>query len=205
MSIRGRDLAYYKRLYDTVEIVGVRLDQVRRECARIMTGHAKYKIVEARTHVPWIFPACIHELEADCNFKLQILNGQPYDRRTTIVPKGEGPWNSWEDAAIYALQNRRKTDPTWTPLDAIGDWTVQECLRQWERWNGGGYMNRGKHSPYLWAGCQHGIGTGYYTTDHGYDPNAQSRQIGAGVLLWYLKNGYFAQKEKTGAAAPSRQ
>lgn len=178
--MRDGSLDYYKRLYETVEIIPAKLDQVRRETTRIMTGLTAYKTVEAKTGIPWVFPACIHELEADCNFRLQILNGEPWDRVTHLVPKGLGPWGSWADATVYALK----------PLDEISDWTVQQCLLQWERWNGGGYRRRGLNSPYLWAGCNHGVGVGYYTSDGKYSATAVSKQIGAGVLLWYLKHRY---------------
>lgn len=178
--MRDGSLDYYKRLYETVEIIPAKLDQVRRETTRIMTGLTAYKTVEAKTGISWAFPACIHELEADCNFRLQILNGEPWDRVTRLVPKGLGPWGSWADAAVYALK----------PLDEISDWTVQQCLLQWERWNGGGYRRRGLNSPYLWAGCNHGVGVGYYTSDGKYSAAAVSKQIGAGVLLWYLKHRF---------------
>lgn len=186
--MRDGSLIYYKRMYETVEILPERLDQVIREAKRILTGKEAYMTVQARTGVPWVFPACIHELEADCNFRLQILNGEPWDRKTRLVPKGLGPWASWADAAITALQQKRKDDPTWKPLDELSDWTVQQCLLQWERWNGGGYRKRDKHSPYLWAGSKHGADSGYYTSDGKYSATAQSKQIGCGVLLWYLKN-----------------
>jgi len=190
--MRDGSLDYYKRLYETVEIIPGRLDQVRRETDRIMSGMTAYKTAEAKSGVPWVFPACIHELEADCNFRLQILNGEPWDRKTRMVPKGLGPWDSWADATVYAFQKKRKDDPTWKPLDELSDWTVQQCLLQWERWNGGGYRRRGLNSPYLWAGCNHGVGVGYYTSDGKYSPTASSKQIGAGVLLWYLKHRFNA-------------
>jgi len=188
--IRDGSLDYYKRLYETVEIIPAKLDQVRRETDRILLGRKKYEVVQARTGVPWAFPACIHELECDCNFQRQILNGEKIDRVTRLVPKGLGPWRDWESSAVDALQKKRADDPTWKPLDELSDWTVQQCLLQWERWNGGGYRRRGLNSPYLWAGCNHGVGVGYYTSDGQYSPTAESKQIGAGVLLWYLKHRF---------------
>jgi lysozyme family protein len=95
--MRDGSLDYYKRLYETVEIIPTKLDQVRRETDRILLGRRKYEIVQARTGVPWAFPACIHELECDCNFQRQILNGEKIDRVTRLVPKGLGPWPDWED------------------------------------------------------------------------------------------------------------
>ena len=186
--MRDGSLDYYKRLYQTCTILPSKLDQVEREAQRILTGLSYYKTVQARTGVHWAFPACIHEMECDCNFARQILNGEKWNRVTSIVPIGLGPWPNWIESAVFALQWKRKHDPTWKPLDEVSDWSVQQCLLQWERWNGGGYRKRGKHSPYLWAGSNHGVGTGYYTSDGKYSESAESKQIGAGVLLKWLNN-----------------
>lgn len=192
-----RELDYYKRLYDTIAVAPERMAQVRAEADRVYAGYKSYAAVEEQTAVPWIFHGAIHELECDCDFHRQILNGEKWDRKTTLVPAGLGPWGSWVESAVFALRRKRASDASWTPLDEIGDWTISILGREWEKWNGGGYMRRGKNSPYLWAGCNHGVGTGYYRADGKYDPNAQSRQIGAMVLLWAMKQKF----PKQGVAA----
>lgn len=190
MMARGNDTDYYKKLYDTIQILPAKLEQVKLEADRIYKGYQSYKAVEAQCGVTWVFPAAIHELECDCNFQRQILNGEKWDRKTTIVPVGVGPFRSWSESAVYALQKRRANDPTWTPLDEVSDWTIGICGREWEKWNGGGYFRRGKHSPYLWAGSNHGVGVGYYMSDGKYSEKAESKQIGTMVLLWALKQRF---------------
>lgn len=187
---RGSNLDYYKQLYDTVQILPGKLEQVKAEVDRIYKGYQSYKAVEAQCGVSWVFHAAIHEMECDCNFSRQILNGEKWDRVTTIWPVGLGPWKSWVESTVYALKRKRASDPTWTPLDEVEDWTIAICGREWEKWNGGGYLRRGKNSPYLWAGSNHGVGVGYYRADGQYDPTAQSKQIGAMVLLWALKQKF---------------
>lgn len=180
---RGASLGYYRDLYDSIDILPEKRGQVVREAKRVISGRKFYMEAQKKTGVPWVFPGCIHEMECDSNFQRQILNGEKWNRVTVIEPTGRGPWPNWIAAAEYALKNKRREDKTWVPLDEITDWTIPNLLLQWERWNGGGYRRRGKHSPYLFAGSQHAEGSGYFTSDHGYDAAAKSQQIGAAVLL----------------------
>lgn len=191
---RGFDLQYYRDKYETIEIVPGMEAQVKLEAERVYRGFKSYKAVEEECGVPWIFHGAIHEMECDCNFFRQILNGEKWDRRTTLVPAGLGPWKSWVESTVFALKRKRAQDPTWKPLDEVSDWTIAICGREWEKWNGGGYLRRGVNSPYLWSGSNHGVGSGYYTSDGKYDPNAQSKQIGAMVLLWALKQKFPEQE-----------
>lgn len=184
--MRDGSLDYYKQLYNEIEFRPERIPQIMLEAQRILNGYDQYRYVWDMTNVPWYFHGFVHEMEANCNFALQILNGESWKRRTTLVPVGRGPWGSWAESAVYALNRKRAEDKTWKSLLGWDDWSIPVVAREWERWNGGGYMKRGKHSPYLVAGSYQDEGTGYYTSDHGYDPNAKSKQIGALVLMKYM-------------------
>ena len=71
-------------------------------------------------------------------------NGDPLPGPTTHVPKGRGPFISWEAAAIDALK--------YDGLDKIKLDSIEACLIMAEKFNGLGYRNKGEYSPYVWAG-----------------------------------------------------
>lgn len=173
---RGIHRDYYVRLFRTCTLdkkdAAGRFSLER----KIGDGRSRYEHVESMTGVPWVFTALVHLMECGCNFDRQIINGERWDMRTTLHPKGKGPWKSWEEAAVEAL--RRVKD--------VAQWDVPEILYQLERWNGLGYYHRGVHSAYLWSHSNHGDNVGKFTADGHYDPDFKSAQIGAGVMLRHL-------------------
>jgi lysozyme family protein len=60
-------------------------------------------------------------------------------------------------------------------------------LYRLEAYNGFGYRRKGVPSPYLWSFCNL-YERGKYVADGQYDPNAVSKQCGAGVMLKKLKD-----------------
>lgn len=136
----------------------------------------RYKIVEAKTGVPWWFIAVVHEREASQNWKTQLGQGDPLNRVSTHVPAGRGPFKTWEDGAVDALVNC-------APYAARNkDWSVGASLALLEKYNGLGYFRRGKPSPYIWAGTNQYI-KGKYVADGVYDENAVDKQLGCAGLL----------------------
>ena len=138
---------------------------------------ARYQSVAARTGVPWAFIAVAHEREASQNWNTQLGQGDPLDRVSTHVPKGRGPFKTWEDGAYDALVNC-------APFAARNkDWSIGGTLTMLEQYNGLGYANKGRPSPYIWAGTDQYV-SGKYVADGRYDPNAVDQQLGcAGLLL----------------------
>jgi lysozyme family protein len=65
----------------------------------------RYLAVSARTGVPWFVIAVIHQRECAQSWAGSIAQGDPWDRKSTHVPAGRGPFKSWEDAAVDALVN----------------------------------------------------------------------------------------------------
>lgn len=126
-----------------MKINASRLSEVTRTAKRLVTGRARYEAVEARTGVPWWFVAVLHERESGGDFKTYLGNGQPLNRVTTKVPKGRGPWASFEDGCLDALQYEGYTK--------VSDWSIEHTLWLAEKYNGLGYANRGLPSPYIWG------------------------------------------------------
>ena len=102
---RGRDLAYYKALYATIEPLPRCIDQIRKEADRVYSGYMAYKAVEEQTGVPWIFHGAIHEMECDCNFLRQILNGEKFDDiYIDVFLRGNRLWALRGDGQDCSLQ-----------------------------------------------------------------------------------------------------
>lgn len=136
----------------------------------------RYKAVSIRTGVPWQVIAVIHYREANQNWNSNIAQGDPWNRKSTHVPAGRGPFPSWEEAAYDALTNC-------PPFAAHNkDWSVGGTLALLEKYNGLGYANKGLPSPYIWAGTNQ-YKAGKYVSDGVYSATAVDKQLGcAGIL-----------------------
>lgn len=137
---------------------------------------ARYEAVNRKTGVPAKIIAVIHERESSQSWKGSLAQGDPWDRVSTHVPSGRGPFDSWEDAAVDALINCPPYASRWK------DWSPGGSLTLLEQYNGLGYSNKGRPSPYVWASTNQ-YASGKYTSDGVYDPNAVDRQLGCAALL----------------------
>ncbi|MBC7535105.1 MAG: peptidoglycan-binding protein [Ferruginibacter sp.] len=147
--------------------------------AKINLGKARYQGLQAITGVPWFVIGLIHYMEANCDFTKHLHNGDPLSARTIKYPAGyprEGkPPFTFEQSAVSAIkkQNMHKVD----------DWSVPNILLLLEQYNGMGYRDKTNiNSPYLWS-FSNLYTKGKYVADNKYDPNAVSKQAGAGVIL----------------------
>lgn len=151
------------------------LDRVaRRLCAD--AAKKRYEVVGAGTKVPWFVIAVIHEREASQSWRANLAQGDPWDRVSVHVPRHQGPFHSWEEAAVNALTRTPPYAARW------GDWTSGGALTLLEEYNGLGYFNRGCPSPYVWAGSNQYI-QGKYIADGHYDPHAIDHQLGCAPLI----------------------
>ena len=154
----------------------LRLQEFDAAAARLIAAKARYCAVEKKTGVPWFVIAVIHQRESSQSFARSLAQGDPWDRVSVHVPKGRGPFASWEEAAVDALVNC-------APYAATNrDWSVSGILTLLERYNGLGYFNRGLPSPYLWAGTDQYV-AGKYVADGVFDAAVVDRQLGCAGLL----------------------
>jgi lysozyme family protein len=138
---------------------------------------ARYQAVEAKTGVPWFVIAVIHERESSQDWTGSLAQGDPWNRVSVHVPAGRGPFKSWEEAAVDALVNC----PPYAARNK--DWSIGGLLTIAEQYNGVGYANKGRPSPYIWSGTDQYV-SGKYVRDGVYDPSAIDKQLGcAGLLL----------------------
>jgi lysozyme family protein len=136
----------------------------------------RYTAVSLQTGVPILWMATSFEREASSDFRLSAAQGDPWDRVSTHVPRGRGPFPSWAAAAIdaYAIDGLDKV--------GIANWTEARACFEAELFNGFGYRAHGIHSPYLWAGCNHYV-AGKYVADGVWDAHAVDQQLGV-VPVW---------------------
>src|SRR5262249_34163959 len=108
----------YAALLATMKVT--RAQEVKATAARLMRYLPRYRDVSAATGVPVILLATLHNRESDANFNTYLGNGEPLNRKTRLVPKGRGPFTSWEAGAEDALAIDR--------LDEVNDWSWPKAL-----------------------------------------------------------------------------
>lgn len=144
---------------------------------RLVDAKDRYQSVSKRTGVPWFIIAVIHQREASQRWDTQLGQGDPLNKKSIHVPKGRGPFPTWEDGAYDALALCPPFAARWR------DWTPGGALTILEEYNGLGYAARGLPSPYVWSGTDQYV-KGKYVADGVFDPDAVDQQLGcAGLIL----------------------
>lgn len=138
--------------------------------------------------IPWEFIAALTERESSLDFRGVLHNGERIlgtGRKTKLIPKGRGPFETWEEAAIDALKIKGYHEQD--------DWSFADCLRKAERFNGIGYRSkigdRGviELSPYVVAYTNYHDENSKYWQDGKYSPTAPEKQLGIAAILIGLK------------------
>lgn len=143
---------------------------------KLIASKNRYVMVENLAQVPWAIIAVIHERESSQSWTASLSQGDPWNKESIHVPKGRGPFQSWEDAAVDALKNCAPFASKWN------DWTIGGALTLLEEYNGLGYASRNMPSPYVWASTNQYI-RGKYIADGHFDPLAVDHQLGCAALL----------------------
>jgi lysozyme family protein len=153
--------------------------EVRRACKVFSDRLETYKLVEGLCQVPKELIFCLHYRECNLDFSRQLLNGEHFNQETTLVPKGLGPWPSWEVSTRDAMNL--------TKLSSVKNWNLELLLFYAERHNGFGYYHKSVPSPYLWSGTDQ-YTSGKYVADGSYDPSKVDQQAGVVALLKGLES-----------------
>lgn len=163
----------YARLWALMTIWPVKDASVTSIAKKLMANKARYRAAERLTGVPWVVIAAWHNRESSANFNTQLAQGDPLNQVSTHVPRGRGPFRSWEDGAYDALVTLKH-------LDKVKDWSPERVCYETERYNGFGYRNQHPDvlSPYLWSFSNH-YTRGKYVADGQFDPSAVDKQCGA--------------------------
>ena len=164
----------YKVQWDHMRINDSRQHEFEAIAKRLIAAKDRYKFVEAKTGVPWYMIAVIHERESSQNWYDSLAQGDPWDRVSVHVPRGRGPFSSWEAAAIDALRLQG--------FENVIDWRLEKILYHLEAYNGWGYSTHATPSAYLWAGTNQ-YHSGKYIADGVWDESAVDTQAGTAALL----------------------
>lgn len=142
---------------------------------RLLAPKERYQAISLQTKVPWPIIAVIHEREASESFLANLAQGDRWDRVSTHIPRGEGPYHSFEEAAIHALVADDH-------LNIWPDWSIGGALTGLEKFNGLGYAMRGRPSAYVWSWTSAYL-DGKFVGDNDFDPHAVDQQPGCAALL----------------------
>jgi lysozyme family protein len=178
----------YEQLFASALIRSSWLDRINQTVETMMRLRSPYyDVIEAQTTVPWWFTGILHYRQSNFG-EVHLHNGDPLTNRTIREPMGRpqappanGLLYTFIESAIDALRGK--------DFHTAQDRSIAAWLWRFELWNGWGYAMRGINSEYLWNGTNHfgsGQNRGTYVADQIFDPNAESHQIGAAALLWFL-------------------
>lgn len=183
----------YTRLIETMEVRPNWRDAIDRRARAILANKERYVAVSNLLGgtIPWYFIGSIHSMESGLSFDGVLHNGEKIlgtGAKTKLVPRGRGPFTTWEDAAVDALKIKK--------LEQITDWSDERMCYELERFNGFGY--RKYHptvlSPYLWSGSTF-YTQGKYVADGKWSSTAKSGQSGAWLLIDRVRNIDVDKKE----------
>jgi lysozyme family protein len=157
-------------------------DVVLHVAKRLVAAKDRYLIVEKKTGVPWWWIAPVHERESSQSWTRSLAQGDPWNQVSVHVPRGRGPFKSWEDAAYDALVTLKHLDRVFGAApDAV---RLEKALYQWERYNGWGYYQYHPNcpSPYLW-GSTSIQRPGKYVSDGKWSATTMDVQLGCVAML----------------------
>ncbi len=158
----------------------------QKEARAIIAAKTRLKGVQALTNAPWFFIGLMLGREAGypgghLNFNAVLHNGQVIvgtNKKTTIVPKGRGPFATFEESAIDAAKLKGFGG---------GEWGPERIAYETEAFNGFGYRNKRINipSPYLWGGTNRQQ-RGKYIKDGVFDKTVMDSQLGTMAVLKML-------------------
>ena len=175
MAPRFEDLrSDYADLWRRMELLPGKVQAVSTIANRLIGFKSTYQKVSQATGVPWFVIAALHNRESDADFDTYLGNGEPLNRVTRLVPKGRGPFASWEAGAIDALDLDR--------LNQVTDWSPERACYEIEKFNGFGYRTKHVNSPYLWS-FSNNYQSGKYVADGVFDLSVVDQQCGAMPII----------------------
>ena len=161
----------YAKMWDAMVVNTSRRKEFEGLAGYAIAHKVQYQHVEAASGVPWAMVAVIHRREGDGDFSTYLGNGQPLRIRTTLVPRGRGPFSNFLAGAVDAL----KLDG----LTEVRDWNIEKMLFWCTSFNGWG---SGTNSSYIWGGTNQQK-RGKWVRDGVYDAQVWDPQPGCAPLL----------------------
>lgn len=166
----------YEALIARARILPTKEGVIKRTAIRLLKDVEVYKELSNRTpnKIPAAWLMAISEREMSGNLHCYLGNGQPLNRRTTIVPIGRGPFTqAWPENFYTGALDAFKIDG----LTLVTGWSMAMACYQSEVWNGWGYRSHGIPSPYIF-GATTVQKLGKYVADHDYSSTTMDPQLG---------------------------
>lgn len=170
--------AGYQEKWDDMKII--RTTAVANAANEIMKGMPRYKAISKMmgNGMPPEVIGVIHLRESDLDFGAHLHNGdKPLSRPTRHVPRGRGPFESFEESAVDALSMEG--------AKGITDWSIPRQSWFLEKFNGFGYQHKAGGNPYLYGGTNE-YTSGKFVSDGVYDPSFHDPQLGVMAILKQL-------------------
>ena len=143
-------------------------------------NQSRYENVAAQSDVPAKLIAALHWRESSGNFSTYLHQGDPLGRPAVNWPNNIPVFHEWEEAAIHAL-NMKRYNQRELGITQHTDNFAQVATYA-EVYNGLGYHNRGRQSPYVYAGSSPYV-SGKYVADGRFDRNHVDQQVGVVPLM----------------------
>lgn len=182
----------YQKRWNAMKIV--RKDAIDTAARSIIRGLPRYQKVAERmgNGMPGAVIGVIHLRESDLNFNAHLHNGDaPLSKPTRHVPRGRGPFASFEDSAVDALaMEGAKT---------ITDWDIPRQSWFLEKFNGFGYQGKSGGNPYLYGGTNQ-YQSGKFVRDGVYDSSFHDPQLGVMPILKTIYDDRTIKSEIRGAS-----
>src|SRR5580765_6249053 len=98
----GTKWPVYAQQWDAMVVKPARIAEFHHLAQFAFDNKARYQESVAG-QVPWYMVAIIHRRESDANFSTYLGNGDPLNRPTHNVPRGRGPFPTFQAGAHDAL------------------------------------------------------------------------------------------------------
>lgn len=196
---RKKMAAEYAYLWPLATINVGKAREAADTAAWILRGKEAFEGVSSQTGVPWWVIGILNVMESGQDFNGTLLNGDAWNQVTKHYPSGLGPWSSWRQAAVFALQHEAKG---WGFILQTYPWhKLEEIFYFLECYNGhnarlaeGAAIDPPNASPYIYSATQFyrsGKRTEVLGSDgkyHGaFDKNLVSSQVGCMALAKALE------------------
>lgn len=155
---------------------------MRKFVQNYQTNKARYESVAEKTDMPPELIAALHWRESTGNFGTYLHQGDPLGQPAKRIPYNIPVFNDWESAAIHAINLKKGIQQRFGITKATGQTDPAALSTYAEYYNGKGYFNKNRPSPYVFSGTSSYQG-GKYVADGKYDPNAVDRQLGVYSML----------------------
>jgi len=142
-----------------------------------------YEEISRKTGIPPELIVAIHYRESGCNFNTYLHNGDPLGKPTTHVPVGKN-FDNFTDAAVDALSEKKSLRDKYKLTSGSNDMAAMMAFA--ESYNGLGYYNKDRVSPYVYSGTNV-YKSGKYVSDGKYSATAVDGQPGVYILINSLK------------------